>query len=149
MARISEAAAWTAPARWLRLAVLLSLVLTLNVRAQEREEEAIVRKVEQALSEGDAAGLLRHASGRIEIAVLGAGTLYSKAQATYVMQEFFRGYPPERFVAGKPTIASESFMVAGRYWYGSEGAFLDLYLRFKWRDAGYEVREIRIEHPVQ
>lgn len=115
----------------------------------QSDENAVVDAVESALTRGDATSLLRHAADRIEIAVLGTSTLYSRAQATYVLEDFFREYPPVRFNAEKPPATRGNFFVAGRYWYGSEDRYLDLYMRFRSRDGACKVRELRIERPVR
>ncbi len=122
----------------------LAVVATNPVRAQT-DEEAVVRKVEQAFSKGDVSALLSHAAERVEVAVLGSGSLYSRAQATYVLNDFFRQYPPVRFVANPPSSTRDSFFVAGRYWYGTDDRHYDVYMRFRWRDGTCEVRELRIE----
>jgi hypothetical protein len=111
-------------------------------------ETAVVDRVEAALSKGDANGFLAHAADRVEIAVLGTSTLYSRAQATYVLEQFFREYPPMRFSADRPAATGGNFFVAGRYWYGSDDRYLNVYMRFRSREGAYEVRELRIERPA-
>ena len=128
--------------------VLLALVAASPALAQKDEAE-VVRKVEQAFSRGDAAALLAHAADRVEIAVLGTGSLYSRAQATYVLNDFFRENPPRRFAADEPSSTRDNFFVAGKYWYGADDQHYDVYMRFRWRDGTCEVRELRIERSAQ
>lgn len=132
--------------------VAIPLLLTFvacNLAFAQTDETEVVERVEQAFARGDAGALLRHAADRVEVAVLGSSTLYSRAQATYVLEGFFREYPPVRFVADNPGSTRGNFIVAGRYWYGSDEGFLDVYLRFRWRDGACEVRELRIERPMR
>ena len=133
-----------------RLSVLILMASSLAAGASaQTAEQSVVSKVEAAFSHGDASALLRYAADRVEIAVLGSSTLYSRAQATYVLNDFFREYPPVRFAATEPAATTGNFFVAGRYWYGSGEDYLDVYIRFRSRDGAYEVRELRIERPVR
>ena len=135
---------------WARIfaIVLLALATAPPVLAQKDEAE-VVRKVEQAFSKGDAAALLAHAADRVEITVLGTGSLYSRAQATYVLNDFFRENPPTRFAADEPSSSRDNFFVAGKYWYGTDDRHYDVYMRFRWRDGTCEVRELRIERSAR
>ena len=131
------------------LIVALTTLLAADTAVAQSRSAEVAERVEQAFSRGDVSALLGHASDRIELGVLGMSTRYSKAQATYVLENFFREYPPVRFRAETPASNGESFFVAGRYWYGPDEQFLDVYFRFRWRGETCEVRELRIERPVR
>ena len=129
--------------------VLLTCAMLFAAPPTQGGDNDIVEKVTTAVSRGDVPELVEHAAERVEIAVLGNITVYSRAQATYVLEDFFRAHPPARFVANAPTVAEGSIFVAGRYWYGEDKKRLDIYLRLRRHNDAFLIREIRIERPAR
>ena len=130
--------------KWSVLALILALTLAIDgtAVAQDAPDLSAVR---DAFVQGNAKMLLDEAGDRVEIALMGQGQLYSRAQATYVMQDFFREYPPTQFSL-EPGYGDEgSWIVAGAYWYRQEDMSLQVYIHLRLKDKAWEVREIRIE----
>lgn len=130
--------------KWSVLALFMVLVLVADGTAAAQDTPDL-RTVRDAFVQGDAKMLLDAAGDRVEIALMGQGQLYSRAQATYVMQDFFREHPPEQFSL-EPGYGDEgSWIVAGEYWYRQEEASLQVYIHLRLKEKQWEVREIRIE----
>ena len=104
-----------------------------------------IGKVQGAFAQGDARALLGDASDRVEIALLGRSRLYSRAQAFYVMQDFFRRYPPEGFTLQSQAQEQGSWFATGRYRYKHAEQPLLVYLRLRLKSDQWELREMRIE----
>ena len=132
-------------ARLARLGVLAVLAWGATSGATAQEAHAVLAQVEEAFQQGDARGLLSAAADRLEIAVLEAPMLYSRAQATYVMQDFFRLYPPERFKLQEAAQSDGSLFVPGLYWSTSGGDPFKVYLRLRQKAHAWELREVRVE----
>jgi hypothetical protein len=109
------------------------------------QESTALTAVQDAFAAGDAAALLAHAAERIEIALLGQGKLYSRAQATYVMEDFFRRFPPVRFTLHHESHDDENWFATGRYQYAHGDHPLYLYVRLRLKGQRWEVREVRVE----
>lgn len=121
---------------------LILLVSSGSVMAQVNET---LDAVEQAMVQGDARTLLSDAADRIEITILGRSTLYSRAQATYVMQDFFREYPPTGFSLDDTSATGGSRFATGRYRYQQAEQPLHVYLQLRKKGTQWQLREIRIE----
>ena len=112
--------------------------------AQVRGEE-ILSAVQHAFARSDAAAVLDRSADHLEIALFGPGTLYSRAQAQYVLQGFFKEYPPDKVVFFRPSRNESSLFVVGAYRYAVKEAPCQLFFRLRMRDTLWELREIRIE----
>ena len=131
---------------WLaRLGVLVMLACGATSGVAAQDAGAALAQVEEAFRQGDARGLLAMAADRLEIAVLEAPTLYSRAQATYVMQDFFRLHPPERFALREAAQSDGSLFVPGLYWSTSQGEPFQVYVHLRQKAQAWELRGIRIE----
>jgi hypothetical protein len=122
--------------------VLAGIIMPAPVQAQQRQA---LERLREAFVAGDANALLREASDRIEIALLGRSKLYSKAQATYVLQDFFRRYPPEAFTLQPNEPEAGNWFTTGRYRYRHAEQPLQVYVRFLQKGTQWELREVRIE----
>ena len=100
--------------------------------------------IERAFSEGHAELLMSCAAERIEMAVLGAGMLYSRGQAVYVMQKFFRQHPPRDFNVREVSHAGGNWFATGIYWANGESAPHRVYLRFQNAAEEWILIEVRI-----
>ena len=104
-----------------------------------------IEEIQDAFAKGDARALLAKASSRVEIALLGRSRLYSRPQAVYVIQDFFRRYPPEGFVVQSEDQEEGSWFATGRYRYKHAERPLQVYLRFRWKDDEWALHEVRVE----
>jgi hypothetical protein len=128
--------------------VLLGLSL-LGTPAVAQQEIAL-ETVERAVAAGDADALLGEASDRVEIALFGSSTLYSRAQALYVMQQFFQDHPPVQFSLQHTSVADGNWFASGPYFYTHSDRPLRVYVRLRAKGEGaWEVREIRIEERLR
>lgn len=112
--------------------------------AQVDEREAL-RRIERAMASGDIRSLFYSFSEQVEVMIHGEGSMYSRAQATYVMRDFFRAYPPEQFELDDVARARDSHIAMGEYWYRGEEQAMRVYLRMRLRDGRWELKELRIE----
>ena len=128
--------------------VFVALVLMLLggfVAGPVQAQEAALDQVQEAFAAGDADALLGEAADRVEIALLGRSKLYSRAQAIYVMQDFFRRYPPEAVTLKNNAQDDGSWFATGQYHYKHAGHPLQVYLRLHLKDRQWQLREVRIE----
>jgi hypothetical protein len=107
----------------------------------------IVLKLEDALERGDVEALLDHASKRIGITIFDANRYYSQGQARYVLKTFFERYPPSRFVLRDYYKTRNGWFAEGDYWYRRGKRPLRIYLRLRWWQDRWELRELLIEKP--
>ena len=124
---------------------LLALALLASPARAQEPDDALLARLEGAFGQADVAALLEQAAERLDLTVLGAGAVYSRAQAQYVMENFFRDHPPVRFRFHDPSRRDENWFAAGQYVYGSEERTLGIYVRLRWQGARWELREIRID----
>lgn len=110
---------------------------TLQAQALEQVREAFAR--------GDARALLAHATERIEMTLLGRSTHFSRSQAIYVMEEFFRDYPPEQFAAEETSGGEGNWFMAYEYWSTRGQEPMQVFIRVRTFEDSWEVQEIRVE----
>ncbi len=131
--------------RWWIVGFSMALLAAGPVGRAVAQTQHGIGKVRDAFAQGDARALLGDASDRIEIALLGRSRLYSRAQAFYVMQDFFRRYPPEGFTLQSQAQEQGSWFATGRYRYKHAEQPLLVYLRLRLKSDQWELREMRIE----
>ena len=127
-----------APPRALLLCVLL-LCFACSAAAQESSDA--LSQIDRAFKQGDARALVAPAADRLDVSLFGAGMQYSRSQALYVMQDFFKEYPPQRLEWQSNSEAEGSRFAMGRYWYEGGGAPLRVYVRLQEK----KLREVRVE----
>lgn len=114
--------------------------------AQPADVEAEAReRIEQAFQEGDAERLLTPAAERVEISVLGMQTYFSRNQALYVMQDFFKNYAPREFAIEDESSSEDDFFVTAKYWYGQAEQPLQVYVRLTQREEQWVLQEVRLD----
>lgn len=129
----------------------LCLVVSSPVLAQGQASasrpipDAIVQDLGSAFSNGDAQALLDHATDRVEISLFGTRTYYSRAQALYVLRDFFKKHPPQRFESDEVAEAGTTYFVTGRYWHLRTDQPLQLYVRVSTESEDWNLHEVRIE----
>lgn len=134
--------------RWPSLAgslfVALFLMLAPLQSAAQVPDDLPLQTLEEAVGAGDVGALMRRASDRLEMAVLGSGMLYSRGQAIYVMEKFFHEHPPRTFSIEKVARADASWFATGRYRARGEEGRYTVYLRLQQAAGRWELIEIRI-----
>lgn len=117
------------------------------------DESAAVQRVEMAFADGTAESLLDPSTDRVEISKFGTRTFYSRAQALYVLRDFFKAHPPKRFEREEIVTAGTSFFVTGRYWHVRAEDPLRIYVRLTEPSGNanggqamvWRLQEVRIE----
>lgn len=134
--------------RWISwIGVVLWVLLWVgHARAQQ---ESPRDKLLRAFTAGDAQILLEEAADRVEIALLGRTTLYSRAQATYVLQSFFQEHPPQGLSIQDHSLSDNHWLATGLYTHQKETEPFDVYVRFRLKEEKWELRELRIEQRRQ
>lgn len=102
-------------------------------------------RVAQAFQQGDAQHLLTPAAERVEISILGMQTYYSRAQALYVLQDFFRNFTPRAFEFSDVSRADDDFLATARYWYGQAERPLQVYVRLVHVEDEWLLQEVRLD----
>ena len=103
-----------------------------------------LKRVTRFFAQGDADALMEHAGERVDVTLLGSSDLFSRSQATYVVRDFFRHFPPARLDLNETSATEGNWFAAGRYWYQNGDAPLSVYLRLSVSNSEWELREIRI-----
>jgi predicted metal-dependent phosphoesterase TrpH len=124
----------------------LGLALSaVSARAQISTAE-VLHHVQSAIAQGDADGLARFVEPRVDVAIFGVQTLYSRAQTEYVMRAFFRDHPPEQFVIQRTIEENGTWLATGRYWNRGDAHPYRVTLVLRRRAEEVLIRSIRIEH---
>ncbi|MGI9174419.1 MAG: DUF4783 domain-containing protein [Rhodothermales bacterium] len=133
------------PCRFFSAFLLVTSAWSLGTSAKAQDVRAALGRVEEAFQQGNGRNLLAGAADRLEIAVLEAPSFYSRAQAMYVMENFFRTYPPKQFDIQDADPSEESLYAPGLYWSTSQSEPFRVYVRLRRMAQQWELREIRIE----
>ncbi len=143
---------WSATRRRLKsyagallLGALLAGGLPPGAAVAQSEGDDAIGRLERAFAEGAARDLLAPAPDRVEMGLLEATTLYTRSQAVYVLQDFFKEYPPVRVELEDPTVTSANRFVAGQYWHEGADRPLQLYLQLEERGGAWQLRSLRIQ----
>lgn len=117
----------------------------LRVHAQPTDPEAEARaRIADAFRTGDAERLLTPAAERVEASILGMQTYYSRAQALFVLQDFFKNFAPRKFTFGNAAQTDDDFFATAQYWYGQAERPLQVYVRLTRVDDAWVLQEIRL-----
>lgn len=77
------------------LGMMLVCVMTVNpVLAQNNE---VVNEIKEAIKAGSAKELSKHLNQTLDVTIDGKVQNYSKAQAEFVLRDFFKAHPPSDF----------------------------------------------------
>lgn len=131
------------------LCALLLLAVRPGPAAAQQSGADALAELQEAFARGDVRGLLAHAADRVDITIFGASAIYSRAQAQYVMEDFFRQQPPERFNWQDPSQRDGNWFAAGLYWYRRADHPLRIYVRLRQTADQWELREIRIDRRMR
>lgn len=133
-------------ARWTLLASSLTLLvaaLLLPPRPAQAQPAELEKQVATALLRGDAEALTALCADRVDVALGGTSTTYSRAQVRYVLAEFLRTNPPTAFAFEDRMAGGDAELVSGRY--VTDGKTYYVMARFGRRGDAWEVRELRID----
>ncbi len=107
---------------------------------------ALLERIGVAMEAGDVSRLLGQTADRVEISLFGERRRYSRAQALYVMQDFFKGYAPERFTYDERSQSGQGWFAEGRLHYRRSEQPLRVYIRLQQRGGRWELRELMVEN---
>lgn len=132
------------------VAVLIAASLTGPEAASAQAERPDAEVLAWGFAAGDARGLLAEAGSRVEVALFGSSTLYSRSQAQYVLHDFFRSYPPRGFEVREMSSAAGSAFLVGDYFVEGQEEPLQVYVRLRQvKTATWEIRELRIDERLR
>lgn len=137
------------PAGLALLSFILCTAVLRPVAAQQPPADdagrGLLEAVASSISRGDADGVFADAADRVDLTVLGSGNIYSRDQAVYVLAEFFREHPPERFAFDEPSRRDDYWFASGTYRSEASRDPLWLFARLRLNGDVWELRELRIE----
>lgn len=107
--------------------------------------DTVERRIATAFERGDVQALLTSASDRVEVSLLGARTIYSDAQAFYVLREFFESHPPARFTLDDVATEGESGFVRGTFEHRRDERNFQVYVRLVHEHESWRLQEVRID----
>ncbi|MEM1056545.1 MAG: DUF4783 domain-containing protein [Bacteroidota bacterium] len=107
-------------------------------------DEALER-VADALEGADADGVFADAASRVEVVVFGEGGMYRRGQATHVLRDFFRRYPPQRVAFGERSTTDDGRTAIGRYWTRDGGTPLSVRVVHRVNGRDWSLVAIRID----
>jgi len=110
-----------------------------------QDEAVAVSRIELAMAAGDASALAAEAAERVELTLFGSASMYSRAQAVYVLAEFFREHAPHDVELDPPSRAGDNCFALGRYYIEGGDMPLRIFLRLRSKHDAWQIREIRIE----
>ncbi|MFP4228572.1 MAG: DUF4783 domain-containing protein [Salinivenus sp.] len=134
------------------LALLVGWVATV-ARAQPRDTTSsstpvhVVERVSDAFANGNSERLLGPSTDRIEVSLFGTRTVYSSAQAFYVIRDFFSNYAPRHFEVDDVTETGTTCFVAGTYEHDQSERVLQVFVRLVQQDEeGWRLHEVQIDY---
>lgn len=136
---------------FVRAVVTLLLVLGLGTgwpasgAAYAQQDSTVLAQIESAFRMGDVPSLLDGAADRVDVVIFGKGATYSRDQATLVLADFFRRYPPRNVAFEQQVLADDRRSVVGHYWVASGDDPVAVSVRLRARQDGWQVRAVRIE----
>ncbi len=126
-----------------RTLALLTLAVALGADVSS-QDDALAR-VAAGLEHADADAVLVDAGDRVEIVLFGQGGMFRRAQATHVLRDFFRRYPPDRVVFGEPASSDDGQSATGRYFAQAGGQSLNVRVVHRMEGEAWQLASIRID----
>lgn len=136
------------------LSLVLPLVCLLSAPAAQSqfslstapvEPDSTLQQIEHCFLKGDSVVLLNLAAESIDIALFGEGATYSRSQATRVLQDFFRRYPPESVILREEVASDDRRSLVGEYHPSGAAEPSTVFVRLRARGGQWEIRSIRVE----
>ena len=129
----------------LRLALASSLALLLAAGASLTQDDETIERVEVGLEESDPAAVLDRAAGRVEVVLFGRGGTVRRTQATHVLRDFFRRYPPARVALAERSSSDDGLTAIWRYWTDDGGQPLSVRAVHREGADDWELVSLRVE----
>lgn len=117
--------------------------------SESSQPNQVVDRVTEAFVNGRPEQLLGPATDRVELSLFGTRTLYSSAQAFYVLRDFFSNYTPRRFRVDDVTATASSCFVSGMYEHAQSERALQVFVRLVQQDEAWRLHEVRIDHEAE
>ncbi|MBX2818940.1 MAG: DUF4783 domain-containing protein [Rhodothermaceae bacterium] len=127
------------------LGLLFFAVAPLQAHMQD-DIDHIVLYIQQAIESGNAESLVNKSSSYVEVTLLGNTTMYSRAQAGYILREFFREHPPSDFAFQRRLNVGTDWYMYGSYRNGAQNQVYRMEVRIRRNGEGYEIKNIRISY---
>ncbi|MEM1043756.1 MAG: DUF4783 domain-containing protein [Bacteroidota bacterium] len=113
--------------------------------ALAQTDSTALLQIERGFRFADPEVLLDGATERVDIIIFGQGASYSRAQAAFVLSDFFRRYPPRQVVFEQEVLAEDRRSIIGRYWVtGGGDEPIGVSIRLRARDGGWQLQGIRV-----
>lgn len=135
--------------------VVLVLGVSVVFTAQGQDEAPITaagvpadtvgQRISTAFERGNAQALLTPAADRVKVSLFGAQTIYSDAQAFYVLRAFFEQHPPARFTLTDVAKEEQSCFVRGTFEHRRDERTFQAYVRLVPHKGTWQVQEIRVD----
>jgi hypothetical protein len=127
------------------LAVVIAAVSASFVPTPSAQADEALQRVADALQEGDPGAVFTDAASRVEVVVFGEGGMYRRGQASHVLRDFFRHYPPDRVAFGERSSSDDGRTAIGRYWTRDGGAPLRVRVVHRVDGDEWELVALRID----
>jgi hypothetical protein len=112
-------------------------------------DSTLALRLHRAFARGNAGLATAEAASRLHVTVRGEGGRYSRAQAAFVLDAFFREHPPMRVTLSTSGVAEGARSLMGRYVAEGDLAFrIGVRLRLKgdrWEVIGIEIEQAASE----
>ena len=128
-----------------RALFLLALSVVLGAGPPVPAQDDALERVAAGLLHADAEAVLVDSGARVEIVLFGQGGMFRRAQATHVLRDFFRRYPPDRVVFGDPSSSDDGQSATGRYFAQTGGPPLNVRVVHRTDGDRWELASIRID----
>ena len=129
----------------LALVGVLALALAGAVGGPLAQDDETLGRVEDGLAEADPVGVLGRSAPRVEVVLFGRGGTVRRSQATHVLRDFFRRYPPSRVALSERSSADAELTATWRYWTSDDGQPLSVRAVHREGRDDWELVSLRIE----
>ncbi len=125
------------------LATLLFALISTTTLMKAQTPDAVFGKITTAIQGGNADALSALLQSPVEITLPGADQAYSAQQASFVLKEFFKKYPPKSFKVLHKGNSGPTHYATGSY--TSSGGTFDTNIFLKKVDNTFKVTQLRFE----
>ncbi len=108
-------------------------------------QQEIMSRLKSSVMSADAAALADETMYSVEIAMFGEGRHYSRGQATLLLKNFFREFPPLDFEIENFTRTPSAGFIEGRYESSNSGDPIQMFFRLRLASGKWKIRELLIE----
>ena len=116
----------------MRLLYAITLLVTFSLislgKTVAQSADQVLNEVTESLIDGDSDRLAKHFKDHVEVTLLGKRQVLSKAQATYVLKQFFGDYPPVSFNRGRVSTAEGTMHAQCEYRSGRGNFELNIFI---------------------